>query len=69
MTVTAAITVWQEPLGQWLRSSWGFRGDVTEYMIYPAVLASVLCLVVVSLLTPPPPEEKWRPFIDQPRGA
>ena len=25
--------------------------DVTEYMIYPAVLASIACLVVVSLLT------------------
>jgi type II secretory pathway component PulF len=47
----------------WLSGRLGARVDVTEYMIYPAVLASVFCLVVVSLLTPPPPEEKWRPFM------
>jgi SSS family solute:Na+ symporter/sodium/proline symporter len=64
MIVTASIAVWQEPLGQWLRSSWGFTGDVTEYMIYPAVIASVVSLVAVSLLTPPSPEEKWRPFVE-----
>ncbi len=69
MSVTTAITVWQEPIGTWLRTSWGFKGDVTEYMIYPAVIASIACLVVVSLLTPPPPEEKWRPFMDQPKAA
>lgn len=69
MIVTTAITVWQEPIGAWLRTSWGFKGDVTEYMIYPAVIASIACLVVVSLLTPPPPEEKWRPFMDQPKAA
>ncbi len=33
-----------------------------EYAIYPAAIASFLCLIVVSLLTPPSPEEKWRPF-------
>ena len=63
MTVTTLITVLQEPLGRWLRTSVGFTGDVTEYMIYPAVAASILCLVVVSLLTPPSPEEKWKPFM------
>ncbi|HUA83204.1 MAG TPA: sodium:solute symporter family protein [Bryobacteraceae bacterium] len=30
--------------------------------VYPALLASVACLVLVSLATPPPPEKKWRPF-------
>ena len=30
--------------------------------IYPALAASLLGLIVGSLLTPPPPEEKWRPF-------
>jgi SSS family solute:Na+ symporter/sodium/proline symporter len=69
MLVTTLITVWKEPLGAWLRSGWGFTGDVTEYMIYPAVLASIACLVGVSLLTPPPPEEKWRPFMEQPKAA
>jgi hypothetical protein len=37
--------------------------EVTEYMIYPAVVASIACLVVVSLATRPSPEEKWRPFV------
>jgi SSS family solute:Na+ symporter/sodium/proline symporter len=34
-----------------------------DYVIYPAVIASLLCLIVVSLLTPPSPEEKWKPFV------
>jgi len=69
MLVTTFITWRQEALTAWLRSSWGFTGDVTEYMIYPAVLASVFCLVVVSLLTPPPPPEKWKPFVEEPAPA
>jgi len=64
MLVTTLITVFSEPLGRWLNTSVGFSGDVTEYMIYPAVLASIVCLVGVSLLTPPSPEAKWRPFHD-----
>jgi SSS family solute:Na+ symporter len=32
--------------------------------IFPALLASLLCLFVVSLLTPPPSEEKLRPFVE-----
>jgi SSS family solute:Na+ symporter/sodium/proline symporter len=64
MLVTTLITWQQEPLTAWLRSRWAFAGDVTEYMIYPAVLASIFCLVVVSLLTPASPEEKWRPFME-----
>jgi SSS family solute:Na+ symporter len=65
MLVTSLITWQQAPLSAWLLSSWGFRGDVTEYMIYPAVLASIFCLVVVSLVTPAPPESKWRPFVEE----
>jgi SSS family solute:Na+ symporter/sodium/proline symporter len=30
--------------------------------IYAALSASLLCLIVVSLLTPPPAESRWRPF-------
>jgi Na+/proline symporter len=30
--------------------------------VYPALILSVLSLVVISLLTPKPEEEKWRPF-------
>jgi len=64
MLVTTLITVFQEGLSEWLSASWGRNVDVTEYMIYPAVLASILCLVLVSLLTPPSPEEKWKPFVE-----
>jgi SSS family solute:Na+ symporter/sodium/proline symporter len=66
MLVTTLITWQQQPLGAWLRETWGFRGDVTEYMIYPAVIASISCLVAVSLLTPPSPEARWRPFVEEP---
>jgi SSS family solute:Na+ symporter/sodium/proline symporter len=31
--------------------------------VYPALIASVVSLVVVSLATAPPPEEKLRPFL------
>ena len=31
--------------------------------VYPALIASILSLVAVSLLTPPPSEEKLRPFV------
>ena len=34
----------------------------TEYIVLPAVAASVACLVGVSLLTAPSPAEKWQPF-------
>lgn len=35
----------------------------TDFIILPAAGASILCLVVVSLLTPESPEDKWRPFV------
>jgi SSS family solute:Na+ symporter/sodium/proline symporter len=66
MLVTTLITWQQQPLGAWLRGEWGFQGDVTEYMIYPAVISSISCLVAVSLLTRPSPEAKWRPFVEDP---
>jgi solute:Na+ symporter, SSS family len=64
MLVTTLITVFQVPLTAWLNTQWGFMGDVTEYMIYPAVLASISSLVVVSLLTRPAPEAGWKHFFD-----
>jgi SSS family solute:Na+ symporter/sodium/proline symporter len=64
MLVTALVTWQATPLSAWLSARQGASVDVTEYMIYPAVAASVLCLVVVSLLTPPPAEDKWRPFVE-----
>ena len=39
-------------------SEWGY-----DYIIYPAAGASILCLIVVSLLTPPSEEAKWKPFM------
>jgi len=39
-------------------SSWGY-----DYIIYPAGGASILGLVVVSLLTPASDEAKWKPFM------
>jgi SSS family solute:Na+ symporter/sodium/proline symporter len=66
MIVTTLITWKQQPLTAWMNARWGFTGDVTEYMIYPAVLASILCLVGVSLATPAPAADKWKPFMEQP---
>ncbi|MFZ5518343.1 MAG: sodium:solute symporter family protein [Candidatus Zhuqueibacterota bacterium] len=30
--------------------------------IYPALIGSLLCLILISLLQPPPAREKWQPF-------
>jgi SSS family solute:Na+ symporter/sodium/proline symporter len=63
MLVTGLITWQQDPLSAWLSGRFGQPVDVTEFMIYPAVFASIASLVLVSLLTPASPEEKWRPFM------
>lgn len=34
----------------------------TDYIILPAASASILALIIVSLLTSPPAREKWEPF-------
>ena len=36
----------------------------TDYIAIPAVMVSVITLVVVSLLTPRPKEEDWAGFIE-----
>ncbi len=41
----------------------------TDYIIIPAATASILALVVVSLLTAKPPREKWEPFYSAAEGA
>jgi hypothetical protein len=64
MLVTAMVTWQAEPLSAWLSARQGAPVDVTEYMIYPAVAASILSLVLVSLLTPASPEAKWKPFME-----
>ena len=30
--------------------------------VYPALISSLLCLIVISLFQNPPPKEKWKPF-------
>jgi hypothetical protein len=65
MLVTVFITWQQDALSGWLSGRWGRPVDVTEYMIYPAVAASIACLVGVSLLTPPSAEARWKPFFSE----
>jgi len=48
-----------------LLNSIGITNWEYDYIIYPAGGASVLCLIVVSLLTKPSPEEKWKPFMEK----
>jgi len=50
MTVTLIWEIGKQPLGL--------------PTVYPALAASLLALVVVSLLSKPPDEAKWRPFFD-----
>jgi solute:Na+ symporter, SSS family len=38
----------------------------TSYIVIPAASASLLVLIVVSLLTPPDPKEKWEKFYAKP---
>jgi SSS family solute:Na+ symporter/sodium/proline symporter len=51
-------------LGTIVTIVWNVVPGWKEWMepVYPALLASLLSLIVVSLLTPPPSEEKLRPF-------
>jgi SSS family solute:Na+ symporter/sodium/proline symporter len=41
----------------------GWKNDLDA--VYPALGASVACLVLVSLATPPPSPEKWKPFFEK----
>ena len=36
----------------------------TDYIAIPALVASLVMLVAVSLLTKPSTEDKWKPFFD-----
>jgi solute:Na+ symporter, SSS family len=40
----------------------GWKNDTDA--VYPALAASVACLVIVSLVTPRPAAEKWKPFFE-----
>ena len=59
VSVAAGMAV---TMGYAVLNSLGLTSLGFSYIIYPALTASVLSLVVVSLATPPSPEEKWRPF-------
>ena len=43
-----------------------FGLEASVPMIFPALAASLLCLIGVSLLTAPPRAEQWRPFFKEP---
>ncbi|RME00572.1 MAG: sodium:solute symporter family protein [Calditrichaeota bacterium] len=47
-----------------LLNSMGITHWDYDYIVYPAAIASIFFLVVVSLRTPPSPREKWLPFVE-----
>jgi SSS family solute:Na+ symporter/sodium/proline symporter len=62
---TTAGAVSAIALGTVVTVFWNVAGIQAMDAIYPALAASVLSLVFVSLLTPPPAEAKWRPFFEE----
>ena len=60
-TTVAAIT--SIALGTAVTVGWNLAGFDLD-AVYPALGASVISLIVISLLTPPPPPEKWKPFFE-----
>jgi len=60
-TTAAAIT--SIALGTAVTVAWNLAGFELD-AIYPALGASVISLIAVSLLSSPPPAEKWKPFFE-----
>ena len=60
-TTTAAII--SIALGTVVTVGWNLAGFELD-AVYPALGASVISLIVVSLAMPPPPPEKWKPFFE-----
>jgi SSS family solute:Na+ symporter len=60
-TTVAAIT--SIALGTAVTVGWNLAGFNLD-AVYPALGASVISLIVVSLMTPPPAPEKWKPFFE-----
>jgi Na+/proline symporter len=58
MSVTLIITV----INWFAERASGYPFLETDYIILPAASASILALIVVSLLTAAPAREKWQPF-------
>jgi len=44
-------------------TEFNFAGS--EYIVIPAVIASIGLMVIVSLMTKPSPKEKWAPFFEE----
>ncbi len=55
MVITIIWEIYRKIQGEFL---WGLPS------IYPALICSLFCLLVFSLLQPPPDEAKWRPFFN-----
>jgi SSS family solute:Na+ symporter/sodium/proline symporter len=60
-TTVAAIT--SIALGTAVTVGWNLAGFDLD-AVYPALGASVISLIVISLVTSPPPPEKWKPFFE-----
>ena len=60
-TTVAAIT--SIALGTAVTVGWNLAGFNLD-AVYPALGASVISLIVISLMTSPPPPEKWKPFFE-----
>jgi len=65
---TTAGAVTSIALGALITIAWNL-GTHDLDAVYPALAASVLSLVFVSLFTPPPHPSKWQPFFEQPDHA
>ncbi len=51
-------------VGTLVTIGWNLAGIQWLDAVYPALGSSLLCLVVVTLVTAPPPREKWQPFVE-----
>ncbi len=60
-TTVAAIT--SIALGTAVTVGWNLTGSNLD-AVYPALGASVISLIVISLMMSPPPPEKWKPFFE-----
>jgi SSS family solute:Na+ symporter/sodium/proline symporter len=70
MAAGAGVTlIWEYLIkkSQWLGLHdlpwmWAGKTWAETATVYPALLASLACLILISLITPPPAQEKWKPF-------
>jgi solute:Na+ symporter, SSS family len=60
---TTAAAIISIALGTAVTVGWNLAGFNLD-AVYPALGASVISLIVVSLMTPPPAPEKWKPFFE-----